>query len=416
VLAGNTAYRHDGTVLWTYARVTQLSNTNNCAATNGICDGFTAAGNFDNDDQAEIVIVSAGRIFLVNHDGTPVKVNGQDVEIAIPVSGCSKNEGGPPTIADFDGDGKPEIGVAGSNFYIVADLKCFATPKPAGCSDVGIRWKVPNADCSSRVTGSSVFDFDGDGNAEVIYNDEQNFRIFDGKTGTILFQKANKSRTRLEMPIVVDTDNDGKADVVFVENDANNVSSNRHGLRVWGDATNSWVATRRIWNQHSYHLTNVTEAGLIPLNEKPNWLEPTTSTVSGRMNNFRQNLPEYDALAAPDLSVSLSFSTATCPAFTQITAKVCNKGLLKVPSGIPVRFYDETTKAQVSCVNGPASTSVELNPNQCADVLCNATNLSSGLLRACVDNAGFDCLSGGSNECVEDNNTAIVNGVGCPQQ
>ena len=39
-------------------------------------------------------------------------------------------------------------------------------------TSAGIRWKVANADCSSRVTGSSVFDFDGDGNAEVIYNDE----------------------------------------------------------------------------------------------------------------------------------------------------------------------------------------------------------------------------------------------------
>jgi hypothetical protein len=416
VLAGNTAYRHDGTVLWTYSRVTQLSTTTNCAGTGGICDGFTAAGNFDDDDQAEVVIVSAGRIFLVNHDGTPMKVNGQNVEISIPVSSCSKNEGGPPTIADFDGDGKPEIGVAGSNFYIVADLECLASPKPAQCSDAGIRWKVANADCSSRVTGSSVFDFDGDGNAEVVYNDEKDFRIFDGKNGTILFQKANRSRTRLEMPIVVDADNDGKADVIFVENDPNNASSTRHGLRVWGDKTNSWVATRRIWNQHSYHVTNVTETGAIPLVEKPNWLESTTSTVGGRMNNFRQNLPEYDALSAPDLTVTLTSNTLSCPSGIRFVARVCNDGLLKVSAGVPVKFYDNTTKAELACNGGAKATTIDLNPKACQNVTCVVPGAPSNLVRACADNAGFECLGGGANECNEDNNAATVTPAKCSEQ
>lgn len=414
VLAGNTAYKHDGTVLWTYARVTNLSSTANCTATGGVCDGFTAVGNFDANDQAEVVIVSAGRIFIVNHDGTPLKVNGANVEIAIPKSGCAKNEGGPPTIADFDGDGQPEIGVAGANYYIVADLECLVTPKPSHCSDVGIRWKVANNDCSSRVTGSSVFDFDGDGNAEVIYNDEVNFRILDGKTGTVLFQKANHSRTRLEMPIVADTDNDGKADVVFVENDAGKPNSARHGLRVWGDATNSWVSTRRIWNQHSYHVTNVSELGVIPLNEKPNWLEPTTSTVSGKMNNFRQNLPEYDALAAPDLSVTLNSSASTCPTGVQLSAKVCNKGLLKVMAGVPVSFYNEASKASLSCAGGNAVTTKDLNPNECQDVTCVISLATDSIVRACVDNAGFSCADGGANECNESNNTNILSVNRCP--
>ena len=44
-------------------------------ATGGVCDGFTAVGNFDADDQAEVVIVSAGRIFIVNHDGTVFQKN-----------------------------------------------------------------------------------------------------------------------------------------------------------------------------------------------------------------------------------------------------------------------------------------------------------------------------------------------------
>jgi hypothetical protein len=30
-----------------------------------------------------------------------------------------------------------------------------------------------------------------------------------------------------------------------------------------------WVPTRRIWNQHAYHVTNVREDGTIPQFEKP---------------------------------------------------------------------------------------------------------------------------------------------------
>ena len=32
--------------------------------------------------------------------------------------------GGPPTVADFDGDGAPEVGVADSASYSVFDLEC----------------------------------------------------------------------------------------------------------------------------------------------------------------------------------------------------------------------------------------------------------------------------------------------------
>ena len=54
------------------------------------------------------------------------------------------------------------------------------------------------------MTASSVFDFEGDGKAEMIYADEENFRIFDGTTGAVLFaDDTHGSHTRIEMPVVV---------------------------------------------------------------------------------------------------------------------------------------------------------------------------------------------------------------------
>lgn len=400
VLAGGTNYDPLAAIKWAFTFPVPAS-TAICQQLP--CDGFTATGNFDADDEGEVVIVRGGLIYILNHDGSRLMVGGAPVEIAIPVDDCPRNEGGPPTVADFDGDGRAEIGVAGSDFYVVADLDCLGTPRPAGCSDPGIRWKAPNADCSSRVTGSSVFDFDGDGKAEVVYADEDNFRIFDGTTGTIRQSIPNNSRTRLEMPIVADVDNDGNAEVVFVEN-TTATTGGTQGIRVIGDATDSWAATRRVWNQHAYHVTNVSELGAIPRNEPANWRVDSPNTLSGKLNNFRQNLPDFDALAAPDLTVTLQLILAGC----LLEAHVCNAGDVVVGAGVPVSFYDNATMQPIACEGGAVTTPVSLAPGACVDVGCEWRNPQPSVsVRACVDNGDYACSSAGgsqNNECHEDNN------------
>jgi hypothetical protein len=52
---------------------------------------------------------------------------------------------------------------------------------------IDVVWQVQNHDLSSSVTGSSVFDFEGDGKAEVIYADECFLWVFDGQTGAVRF-------------------------------------------------------------------------------------------------------------------------------------------------------------------------------------------------------------------------------------
>jgi FG-GAP-like repeat len=416
VVAGDTMYDHLGNVIWSFNFPMPI-DASTCQAAGFPCDGFTAVGNFDADEEGEVVIVRAGIIYILNHDGTAMQMAGAPAQIDLPTGGCFQNEGGPPTLADFDGDGQTEIGVASANFYVVADLECLASPLPSACSDRGIRWKLPNLDCSSRVTGSSVFDFDGDGRAEVIYNDEVQFRILDGLDGSVLHSLANASVTRLEMPIVADVDNDGNAEIVFIEN----APFQKRGIRVWADATDSWVPTRRIWNQHAYHITNVNEDGSIPIVEAPHWLASTDSTVSGTMNSFRQNLPEFDVLAAPDLTVSLSVDKTTCPDSLGLVGTVCNEGLVVVGAGVEVAFWDNPGMAPMDCVGGVPKTQFPLEPGACETVTCalapppsSATTVD---VRACVDNEGYDCVgtgaAGQNNECNEDNNTAELMETGC---
>ena len=120
--------------------------------------------------------------------------------------------GGPPVIADFDNDGRPEIGIAGGSRFRVFDLKCKGGG--AGCEGNFVRWSKPSQDASSRQTGASVFDFDGDGQAEVVYADECFLRIYNGKNGDVLFSTPRTSGTWYENPVVADVDRDDHVEIV----------------------------------------------------------------------------------------------------------------------------------------------------------------------------------------------------------
>ena len=324
VAAGNTLYDHTGKPLWTYKYKGRNSACNRDKQYKGWCDGFNAVADFDKDPEGEIVIVRLGIVYIINHDGTlywKQKILKKD---------CKANESGPPTVADFDGDGQPEVGTAAADYYTVLDPECDQSPVPGKCRQKGILWATPNEDCSSRSTASSVFDFEGDGKAEMVYADEQNFYILDGTTGKILYKDENHmSNTRIEMPLVADVDNDGNSEVVEPAPYGPNA-----GISVWSDKDDNWVRTRRIWNQHGYSVSNINEDGTVPTKPKPNWR-------NGRLNNYRQNQQPAGVFDAPDLAVqSIDVGKAQClgQKKVKVTATVENKGALGVPSGVPVQL------------------------------------------------------------------------------
>lgn len=198
--------------------------------------GWAAVADFNPYDglgKPEIAVASSGRVAVYSLDHSVF----MGLDMAVPNGG-----GGPPTIGDYDGDGLPEVGVAGADYYVVFDPDCQATGRPGGkcegrtncdhaetCDDF-ILWSRRSQDHSSRITGSSVFDFEADGQAEVVYADECFARVYSGSDGQVLFSQYRSSSTWLENPVVVDVDGDYRAELVVPSNNRNFSAASCSGL------------------------------------------------------------------------------------------------------------------------------------------------------------------------------------------
>ncbi|MEM9074876.1 MAG: FG-GAP-like repeat-containing protein [Myxococcota bacterium] len=384
VVSGRRAYERSGDLKWTATTP----------------DGYPAVAQFDDDVQPEIALVADGSVYLL--DGVTGEV--QWGPVALPGGG----RGGPPTVADFDGDGLPEIGVAGAGSYSVYD--------PDGDDDV--LWSRTTQDVSSNATGSSVFDFEGDGSAEVVYQDECYIWVYAGTDGSVLLQIPSSSATIHEYPLVVDVDADGNSEIVAVANDrssslrASCVAADpewdgaRRGIFIYGDARDQWVRTRRVWNQHAYHVTHIGSDGRVPLVEPNNW------EVDG-LNNYRQNVQGEGIFNAPDLEIAgLEVVLADCPTGVTLRARVRNVGSLGVEAGVPVSFYRGPLDAPGDLI-GTETTAIPLLPGASTVVSIDAPLEGDPPyeFHAVVDDDGSG--AGIITECNEDGNAEDIADIDC---
>lgn len=309
-------------------------------------DGLTAVADFTGDEHPEIVVVAAGRVRMHAWDGRLLWG-----PVALPGGGA----GGPPTVADFDGDGRLEIGVASKSTYSVF--------RPFAASPV--LWSRPTQD-HSDVTGSSVFDFENDGRAEVVYGDECYTRVYDGRSGRELFAAPNPSCTTHENPVIADVNRDGRAEIVVATNSVCNFQCDwgyqygiAHGITVWKDANDRWVGTRPLWNQHAYSVTNVGDDGSLPFPPLDHW------RLEG-LNAFRKNPIGDPNYAAPDLAAEdLTVDRSSCPGGLTVTARVYNRGAVPAGEGVPVAFRSDPGGA----LYGVVETQTTILPGRYEDVV-----------------------------------------------
>lgn len=426
----------------------------------GVPNGTTIDRNIS-DGIAEIAIIMSGRAWIVSKDGAIVFG---------PLSLPGSTGGGPPTIGDFDNDGRAEFAAAGSSSYTVFDPDCVAGAEakfcPSGRTD-RLLWSNLSQDVSSNITGSSLFDFEGDGTAEAVYADECFARIYSGKTGEILFSQAHSSCTWNEYPVVADVVGNFRSKLIVPSNENCGVAcpavdpifkglrctastdcpngigcdqgycrctadtqcntasvgggfvckppiagvpgtgntcqaaftGKRTGIRVFGDVADRWVASRPLWNQHTYSITNTDDKGGIPRTSQwqRNWDVPGN-------NNFRMNVQgKLSSSAAGDVTAPNNKGTAVCQGSTvQLSTSICNRGTAPVVDGTPISFYENGI---LLCT---ALTAEALAPGLCSTVSCSAPLSQSGshTVQIIADDNGMG--TGQTSECNETNNTGTM--------
>ncbi len=228
VIAGNTAYKADGTVLWSA----------NVGDTHG-----TAAADFDLNGTIEVFIHGGAGGQAVIVDGKTGSVQKGPVDVGY--DGCCIAT---PAVADLDKNNP------GLELVTAADKLLKAFDK-----NLQLLWTVPVQE-ETGAAGPSAFDVEGDGVAEVVYADEGSVYVIRGSDGTIIFQAPRSSRTGLDQPVIADIDGDNHAEIVV----SLESFGNGPAIRAFSNSDDSWVATRRIWNQHAYSIVNVFDNATIP--------------------------------------------------------------------------------------------------------------------------------------------------------
>jgi len=393
-------------------------------------DGYPAIANIDLDgnNTPEVVLVAEGELRVLDGatgelwcgvDPTGAMCDGNDLARTQPIALPGGGRGGPPTVADFDGDGRPEIGVAGQLEYTLFDLnrtdEDIVQPDgalPPAPGEIYVRWSNATLeDTFSQSTGSSVFDFQGDGIAEVLYNDACHMRVFNGQTGEVILEIENSSATIHEYPVIADVDADGNSEFLIVSNDHRDDCDGfdgyqyERGVRVFGDPNDQWVRTRRVWTSHTYHVTNSESNGITPFAEENNWEVPG-------LNNYRQNVQGEGVFNAPDLSLDLAVNFNSClDEQFEIVATVRNEGSLGVPAGIEVELYNGTDAT--GALVGTRTTENALLPGEFTTVSWTVAAPGGEPLQffATVDEVeGISII----NECNESNNSGATETVSCP--
>ncbi|MEO6326958.1 MAG: CARDB domain-containing protein, partial [Thermoanaerobaculia bacterium] len=365
VVAGNTAYRANGSIYWYRS---------------DLPDGYTAALFLPGDPVRKVCLVANGNIYLLN--GT----TGATVWGPIPVPGGAMM-GGAPTVF-MDGANGPRLGIAGDGYYSVLD----------GTTGTVIWSKPSSAALGFNTALNSATAFDFGGGMTLSYQSIDTFWIFRASDGVVLYQEANVAYPYWAgSPVVADVDGDGRADIVIPGRE------DGVGLHVIGDPT--WNGAPAVFNEATYHVTNVAEKGTIPQHEA----DSAFSKVFYRANPSTV-LPATTLL--PNLTTSyVRADTTRFPTSVAITGRVGNVGGASVPAGVSVAFFSGNPSTGGALL-GTAKTQSVLSPSGYEDVTFTWNSPPAGTYTFYVIADDDGAHHGTVVECNESDNTGIGTGTG----
>jgi hypothetical protein len=201
VVAGNTVYR---------VNIADRTNPNNNSVniltkmtnTTTFPDGFTSVADIDNDGDLDVIVTAGGSaantaIMYVWDGATATQIGG-----TVSVSSNGKNISR-ATVGDINGDKQPDIAFAYTNGLrtMTYNAGAFTTIRDLITDD------------ASGATSLIMFDFNQDGEVELIFRDALKLRIYN-KSGNVLNSFDCLSDTHTEYPVIVDLDRDGHAEIL----------------------------------------------------------------------------------------------------------------------------------------------------------------------------------------------------------
>ncbi|MCZ2099992.1 MAG: gliding motility-associated C-terminal domain-containing protein [Chitinophagales bacterium] len=384
--------------------------------------GHVVAANLDNDDDLEL---AAGyTVYKVKITNT----NGLSGNTMTPINMIINNNkmDGSTAVADIDGDGKldiivsPHLEIYDTNTKNYIALYCYtienntakliATAGHAGWRNGGsilvgqtskngpmsilianerkdirsysyngtnrfnLDWTYPIQE-NSQLTGLSMFDFNNDGNMEIMYRDFNRLMILNikNKIPELVYEMPCVSETYYERPIVADIDNSGQAKLCItcaLNNDSKNSFIGR--IYVLGAPEGQyWAPARKIWNQFSYNPLFINDDGTVPEN-----MHNPATYKNGKYNNFmvQESLIDEDGnYPAPAASV---YGEITCVNYDVVTDsytvefKISNRhdASSYAASGLPISFYNGHPEKGGSLV-GTTTTPINYEPGEQSDLL-----------------------------------------------
>ncbi len=260
-----------------------------------------------------------------------------------------------------------------ANIDDVPGLNCtFATGKKLYALDENfeLKWEVPITEKSSGNTGTTVFDFNGDGKSEIVYRDEQFLYIIQDTldnsglpVGKIREFFPCRSRTGREYPVAADVNGDGQTEICVTCQHPSEPDINPRGtghVRIFGSKGEKWIPARKLWNQHAYFNVNVNDNLTIPIQQQAHHISFSDFLCEGDefgnpipgevypLNSFLNQSPYLDlngcpSYASPDVSFDVSPLEVTAPVCPEtdfsISFFIKNSGDIPITNDLNISFY-----------------------------------------------------------------------------
>ena len=330
-----------------------------------------------------------------------------------------------PLIADVDNDDTLEI-VIQCRANSGQRVKCYKFD--AVTNSFVFMWDI-YVDEDSYSNSMSVFDFNNDGENDLLISDQTTVRIVNGSghshlTGNdtipvyTLTSLSFGECTVMQYPIVADVDADGSAELLVLGRFGSGHTYQAY-LNVFKSASTPWAAARKVWNQYMYNVTNVNEDLTVPqylFNNATAFTDPQ-GVVRRPFNNFLQQATTIDQYGRPFYAVTdvalTNLNQQIVSDSTVITLTLCNQGDINLVAPYYITVYAGT-------YGGTVIRTVDVNNNLMVDScttlafsignvdFCNMQNVND--LIVSVNDAGTGVAQEGGQqpECDTTNNRSSL--------